>query len=219
MRYPFALLDPEIDQRAIFPALAGAPFVADLSRRNTRLLAFDVSDPHRLQSELEDWMGTHRWGIGGYLENRETLLRNNPQMVSTQRLYHQGLDIIVPCRTPLHAPLDAVVADSGHEPGAGNYGGFVRLAHENPSFETFYSFYGHLARASLPPAGHRLKAGETFAATGDFHENGHWFYHTHLQVITLEGLKQGYDRKGYCAQEDLLHIDQLCPSPLPLLRR
>ena len=219
MRYPFALLDPDIDHRAIFPDLSGSPFVADFSCRNDRLLDIDVADPRAFQKHLDRWMGARQWGIGDYLEDRKTLLRHYPQMVDDNRFYHLGIDIIVPCATPLHAPLDAVVAASGHEPGAGNYGGFVLLAHTGPSFEAFYSFYGHLERASLPDTGRRLNAGEAFAATGDFHENGHWFHHTHLQVITAEGLARGYDRKGYCRRDDLHHINTLCPSPLPLLRR
>ncbi len=219
MRYPFALFDPDIDLAPIFPNLDGAPFVADFSHRNPHLLEIDVSNPHTFQKALEEWMAPHQWGFGDYLENRESLLRDYPQMVDAKRFYHLGIDIIVPCRTRLHAPLSAVVADAGYEAGAGNYGGFVLLVHESPAFETFFSFYGHLSRALLPPTGRRLNAGDIFAATGDFHENGHWFYHTHLQVVTAEGLRQGYDRKGYCAREDLYLIRTLCPSPLALFQR
>jgi hypothetical protein len=94
----------------------------------------------------------------------------------------------------------------------------VLLRHESPWFETFYSLYGHLGRESLPALGSHFAAGETFAAIGDFHENGNWFYHTHLQVITQKGLDQGYLSKGYCVAADLKIIDALCPSPIPLFR-
>jgi hypothetical protein len=139
-------------------------------------------------------------------------------MAADQRFIHLGLDVIVPLGTPLHAPLDATVAESGYESGEGNYGGYVILKHESPHFMTFYSFYGHLRRQSLPPAGSNLPAGAAFAAIGDFHENGNWFHHTHIQVITQKGLDAGYASKGYCCESDLMEMNTLCPSPIPLFR-
>jgi len=161
----------------------------------------------------------HSWGFSPYLERRDTLLADCPQMAAEKRYYHLGLDIIVPMGTPLHAPLDAVVAESGYEAGEGNYGGFVLLLHTGPRFEPFYSFYGHLARKMLPEAGRTLQAGDAFARVGDFHENGNWFHHTHLQVITEKGLAAGYLSKGYCTARDLVSMNDLCPSPIPLFIR
>ena len=94
--------------------------------------------------------GGHRWGVAPYLERRDTLLGDCPQMVAEQRFLHLGLDVIVPLGTPLHAPLDAIVETTGYEAGEGNYGGYVLLRHENPLFETFYSIYGHLCKSKLP---------------------------------------------------------------------
>jgi hypothetical protein len=111
------------------------------------------------------------------------------------------------------------VAESGYESGEGNYGGFVLLAHSSPSFETFYSLYGHLCRDKLPMTGQTFSAGAAFAEIGDFHENGNWFYHTHIQVITAKGLERGYLSQGYCAAADLKEINDLCPSPIPLFKR
>jgi hypothetical protein len=88
--------------------------------------------------------------------------------------------------------------------------------HQSEVFDSFYSFYGHLCKNALPENGRRLKAGEPFAKIGDFHENGNWFYHTHIQVITEQGLELGYISKGYCSKDDLAVIDTFCPSPLSL---
>jgi predicted homoserine dehydrogenase-like protein len=104
----------------------------------------------------------------------------------------------------------------GYEAGEGNYGGYILLMHQSEHFDTFYSFYGHLCRDRLPLAGEEIAAGEAFAEIGDFHENGNWFHHTHIQVITAKGLEQGYMLKGYCSKDDLTTIDELCPSPLSL---
>ena len=168
---------------------------------------------------LDEKMGSqHRWGISPYLEHRETLLSDCPQMVAEKRFFHLGLDVIVPLGTPLHTPLNAKVEQSGYESGEGNYGGYVLLRHESPHFDTFFSLYGHLCKDCLPAVGRSFSAGERFAQIGDFHENGNWFYHTHIQVIPQKGLERGYISKGYCAEADLAQINDLCPSPVPLFK-
>lgn len=220
MYYPFLLYSPAVDHRPVFPDLTGDPYVADLSISSPLLQGLHVRDQQRFQARLEEKMETrHQWGVSPYLERRDTLLGECPQMVAEKRFIHLGLDVIVGLGTPLHAPLEAEVHTSGYESGDGNYGGYVLLKHASPQFETFYSLYGHLARGQLPPAGQHISAGEIFARIGDFQENGNWFHHTHLQVITQKGLDQGYLSKGYCAESDLAEINALCPSPIPLFKR
>ena len=220
MDYPFLLFAEKINLRPIFTTLKGDPFVADLSPESPLLKGLDVRDQRTFQQILEDKMGSdHSWGFAPYLEDRATLLADCPQMVAEKRFIHLGLDIIVDLGTPLHAPLDATVKERGYESGEGNYGGYVLLKHESTNFQTFYSFYGHLCKNRLPGIGSRFAAGEAFAEIGDFHENGNWFYHAHLQVITPQGLDQGYLSKGYCAESDLKEMNGLCPSPIPLFKR
>jgi len=219
MYYPFLLYSRKVDQQPIFKDLKGDPYIADLSSGSTLLDNIDMRDQENFQKILEEKMGpNHSWGVASYLENRASLLSDCPQMAAEKRFIHLGLDIIVPLGTPLHAPLDGVVAESDYESGDGNYGSFVLLRHSSPHFTTFYSLYGHLRRSSLPKNGSTFRAGEPFAEIGDFHENGKWFYHTHLQVITEKGLKHGYLSKGYCSQSDLKEMETLCPSPIPLLK-
>ncbi len=160
----------------------------------------------------------YSWGVSAYLERRETLLGDCPQMMAEKRFIHLGLDVIVDLGAPLFAPLDAIVEASGYEGGEGNYGGYVLLKHKSPFFKTFYSFYGHLCKDGLPAAGKVFPAGAAFAKIGDFYENGNWFYHTHIQVITRKGLERGYLSKGYCNEKDLVQMNDLCPSPIPLFR-
>jgi hypothetical protein len=94
----------------------------------------------------------------------------------------------------------------------------VLLRHEDALFETFFSFYGHLRSDRLPQEGQPFLAGQPFAVIGDFNENGNWFYHTHIQVITTAGLAAGYALKGYCTAADLATINDLCPTPIPLFK-
>lgn len=219
MMYPYLVYDPAVTVHPVFPELTGRPYIADLSHENSVLSEIDERDQRRFQAILETEMGgTHTWGVAGYLERRDTLLRNCPQMVAEKRFFHLGLDVIVPLGTRLCAPLPATVVESGYEAGDGNYGGFVLLEHADPRFDTFYTFYGHLCKNSLPGSGQAVAAGDPFAAIGDFHENGNWFHHTHFQIITRRGYENGYLSKGYCSERDLAEMDALCPSPLPLFR-
>lgn len=217
MKYPYLFYSGAIKHMPVFKDLKDAPFVVDMSSTSELLKGIDVRDQLSFQKILEDTMqGAYHWGVSSYLENRKVLLSDCPQMVEEQRFFHLGLDIIVDLATPLHAPLDSTVKETGYEPGDGNYGGYALLMHQSDHFDTFYSLYGHLCRDRLPVAGKKIAAGEAFAEIGDFHENGNWFYHTHIQVITVKGLKQGYISKGYCSKDDLAIIDDLCPSPLSL---
>ena len=219
MHYPFLLYSRKVKHQPLFQDLQGDPFIVDLSGGSRLFGTVDMRDQREFQRILEDKMGTEQsWGVAAYLENRARLLADCPQMVAEQRFIHLGLDIIVPLGTPLYAPLNSIVVESGYESGEGNYGGFVLLRHDSPLFQSFYSFYGHLHRNSLPEADKTLAAGDPFAEIGDFHENGNWFYHTHLQVITAKALDLGYIAKGYCNERDLVEMEALCPSPIPLFK-
>jgi murein DD-endopeptidase MepM/ murein hydrolase activator NlpD len=217
MYYPFLIYSPDVKLRPVFTGLRGAPFIADLSTHSPLLEGMDVRDQEKLQRVLEEKMGSEfSWGVSPYLERRDTLLSDCPQMAADERFIHLGMDVIVGMGRPLHAPLDAMVVESGYESGEGNYGGYVLLKHESPIFETFYSFFGHLCKSRLPAPGKPVAAGTPFAEIGDFHENGHWFHHTHIQVITEKGLEAGYLSKGYCSERDLGIMNELCPSPIPI---
>ena len=219
MQYPYVAYSEKVDIQPVFKGLSGDPFVVDLSVGSQVFHEVDILDQHAFQAWLEVKMqGQFTWGLASYLEDRQTILSQYPQMREEERYFHLGLDIIVDLDTPLHAPLDAVVQESYYEEGEGNYGGNVLLRHDSPYFETFYSIYGHLNKERLPEAGAKFKAGEVFARIGDFHENGNWFYHTHLQIITQKGYDEGWVSKGYCAAKDLAIMDSICPSPLSLFR-
>jgi len=219
MFYPYLLYSEKIRLCPVFPDLTGDPYVADLSPASRLLKGVDPRDQKGLQRILEDEMGSDfSWGLSPYLERRDTLLGDCSQMVEEQRFIHLGLDVIVGLGTPLYAPLDGTVAECGYEAGEGNYGGYVLLKHESRHFEPFYSFYGHLCRDPLPAKGATINAGANFAKIGDFHENGNWFYHTHIQVITQKGLDRGYLSKGYCNENDMAEMNHICPSPIPIFK-
>lgn len=219
MRYPYVAYSDTIEIQPLFCGLTKDPLVVDMSAGSPLYDEVDVMDQQAFQAWLDTAMKDRfTWGVASYLEDRRTILSHYPQMRKEERYFHLGLDIIVDLGTPLHAPLDSVVQESAYEEGEGNYGGNVLLRHESPWFETFYSLYGHLNREKLPRPGTKFTAGEVFAWIGNFHENGNWFYHTHLQVITQKGLDQGWRSKGYCSAGDLVIMDKISPSPLSLFR-
>lgn len=217
--YPFNLLEEKL-----FPVFnnktSGLPLYVDLSKNNKNV---DEICNHQTQVEFNKYMldelkkNSKTWAVSGYLEDRTTLLKKYPQMVSENRVYHLGLDITVPLRSELFAPVAGKVVISEYEEGDGNYGGMVVLEH-NIGGLIFYSLYGHLNKNELPTINKIIQKGEKFAKIGDFNENGNWFHHTHLQVLTERGFKEGWVHKGYCSDKDLANIDKYCPNPIFLLK-
>lgn len=154
------------------------------------------------------------WGIGGYLERRDGVLKNT-HIGNQKRFYHLGVDIAFPAGTPVFSPLDGEIYKAGYSPEWGDYGNYLSTYHELNGIP-FYLFYGHLKEGSMKTSG-SVKAGETIAALGDFEENGQWFHHIHLQICMLPW-ENGTTPDGYC-KEDLVDSYRLLnPNPLLLIR-
>jgi hypothetical protein len=77
--------------------------------------------------------------------------------------------------------------------------------------------FGHLNPATFPSVGVNLRKGEEFAKFGDMEQNGNWFYHTHLQILTQIAYDKGWRTKGYCKESEILIIDEYCPNPFNYL--
>ena len=151
------------------------------------------------------------WSISGYLENRASILSDYPQMIEEERIYHLGIDINLPRGTKLYAPCESEIVLSRYESGDGNYGGMTILKIQND--EIYYMLFGHLNPDNLPNEGYKLKKGELFATLGEMSQNGNWFYHTHLQILTQTAYDEGWYNKGYCTKGELSKIANFCPNP------
>ena len=160
---------------------------------------------------------SHQWGIGKYMEERKTFLRNCTNIIEEKRYYHLGLDIVVPYNTPMFSPLDAEVYKTGKETTVGNYGGYIILKHDINDV-VFYSFYGHLKTPHLFNLGDKIKAGQTFAHIGQESDSGGWFCHVHLQILTQEAIDTGYTDWGYISPELLPKLETYFPSPYFLFK-
>jgi len=220
MHYPLNLL---ATNQKIYPLfgnqLKGEPHVFDFSSSNENIENYDTENFQNFQNAVFDELkrNSKTWGIGKYLEERATLLRNYQQITKEQRFFHLGLDVICEENSSLYAPIDSRVEMAGKEEGVGNYGGYIMLKHSINN-GTFYSFYGHLNSNHLVKEGQNLMAGEIFGKLGIGSDSGGWFTHTHLQIITEDAFNQGLFLKGYIDKNNLENVENLFPSPYFLFR-
>ncbi len=199
--------------------LKGSPHIFDFSSNNPETWNYDPTNFHKFQKMVFDELhasGCH-WGIGKYLEDRKSILRDYPNIIEEERFYHLGLDIIVPFNTEMFAPLDAEVYKTGKETEIGNYGGYVMLKHQVNDVN-FYSFYGHIKTPHLVEPGDKLKAGQLFAKIGKESDSGGWFCHTHLQILTQKAVDEGLVNWGYTSPNFMHKVDSYFPSPYPLFK-
>ncbi|MCL1936443.1 MAG: hypothetical protein FWF57_08755 [Defluviitaleaceae bacterium] len=185
---------------------------------------FDDITQKQWQKELEKIhkQSNVKWSYSEYLENRESGLIKYPQMAASKRFFHLGIDINAPVYTKLYAPHDSEVVISTFESGIGNYGGLcvlkskteIKKENINKKDEYIYILFGHLDNDNLPNIYTKLKKGDYFARFGDFHQNGNWFYHVHIQILTQKAFDNGWINKGYCSKKEIECLDQYCPNPM-----
>jgi len=223
--YPLCLIGKEI-----FPVLgrelSGRPmyFPLDDSSDVLRVEKTTKDGQKELQTAIENMMAENdaTWAISGYPEKRAQLADYTDE-VRENRPWHIGVDVSAPAGTKLYAPLDSVVVIAEVDvckdgvPGyKGGYGGYVVLKHDVDDC-VFYTVYGHLNFEKLPKIGTTLSAGDCFGEMGNMNQNGNWFYHVHMQVLTQCGFDEGWAQKGLCSEEQIAIIHELCPNPLFLI--
>lgn len=218
MFYPLAL---QQGQPKIFPlfgdALKGRPYILDLSPAHAKPGTYATTDYQTFQKQIFEKLDQHQasWAIGKYLEDRSGLLHDYPDMIDEGRIYHAGLDIIVPPQLPLFAPIAGEVYETIVDEGLGSYGGIVVLRHQLGTL-IFYSLYGHLNTDFDVKVGQAMQPGDLLGRIGEDRDSGGWFTHTHLQILTEKAVNQGWLLKGYVTEKDLPRIESLFPTPYPL---
>ena len=90
--------------------------------------------------------------------------------------FHSGLDLVVPCGTPIHASGDGVVSFAGWNGGLGNY---VEINHTVLS-----TGYGHQERVAVH-AGQVVKQGDVIGYVGSTGKSTGC--HVHFQAINNQG--------------------------------
>lgn len=202
----------------IFPLfgdlLKGQPYVFDFSSKNPKNLEYNLNDFQEFNDAIFNELkhSEKKWGIGKYLEERRNILRGSINIINEKRIYHLGLDIIVPYNSVVFCPLDGYVYKLGKETQKGNYGGYLILKHKIKN-EIFYSLYGHLKTPHKVQLGQKILAGQELALIGKESDSGGWFCHLHLQVLTQKAMNEGYSEWGYIPKLLLSKVGEYFPNP------
>jgi len=158
------------------------------------------------------------WGEARPIYTGKAFGNNSGDPLAPSRTHHLGVDINVPAATAVHAPLEGVVWAAADAEYHLDYGGYVILEHNLPNGVTFYSLYGHLAPNSLKHLTHgtKVQAGTQIGEIGGYEENGGWWPHLHLQLLTETPPANGTP-PGACERQLWNTAKSLYPNPAPLL--
>ena len=208
----------KLDKFDVYPLfgdlLKGEPYVFDFSSKNPKTLNYNLDNFQEFNENIFNELKNSgkKWGIGEYLEERKNILRGSINIINEKRIYHLGLDIIVPYNSVVFCPLDGYVHKLGKENQKGNYGGYLILKHQVNN-HTFYSLYGHLKTPHKVQLGEKILAGQELALIGKESDSGGWFCHLHLQIITQKALTKGYSEWGYISEKLLPKVGEYFPDP------
>jgi 4-aminobutyrate aminotransferase-like enzyme/Ser/Thr protein kinase RdoA (MazF antagonist) len=132
--------------------------------------------------------GEKRVGVNGYDEARifytsSAFAGKTP--LDEARTVHLGVDLTLPPGSPVHAPIAGAVHGFEDARATLDYGPVIVLRHDADGIP-FYTLYGHLSRASLAGlrVGQPIAAGQRIGWVGAPPENGDWWPHVHVQLIT-----------------------------------
>ncbi len=191
----------------------------DLSKNNIDLVQVDMNDERQFTDFVFNQLkeANAAVGCGGYGEERSLYSRSDLFSDDEPRTFHLGIDIWAPARTPVYAPLDAIVHSVDNRAYHGDYGPVIILEHQLGD-QKLFSLYGHLSVDSLDSkvVGQEIKKGEQFAWLGAYKENFHWPPHLHFQLMwDMQGHVGDYP--GVCKASEKEGYLTNCPDPENLL--
>jgi murein DD-endopeptidase MepM/ murein hydrolase activator NlpD len=166
----------------LFPGLGGEWHKVDLAAEYAKrpdLDMWSIPDQLRLLDSLVPGAGHYTYG--GFGEDRTKLWNNFGYPVPT---LHLGVDFNnLPPGQPVASLSDGVVVDMWeHEAKFDGWGG--RVVVRDP--QGVHYMYGHLQPSSLPHPESIVGKGQIVGLIGGPTENGGWFPHLHLQIMTEE---------------------------------
>ena len=215
---------------AIIAALALMPtaplFLPDVGTRPTLALLTNGEHPDMpafSDPAFDAWFAAQGvdYGIGTYGEDRSVYRTAQfaDQASPERRTRHLGIDIFAPAGTPLYAPLGGTVRHVAYNADPLDYGNTLILEHVADGLP-FFTLYGHLAASltGLLHEGMQVAPGQLIAHLGDWHENGGWAPHVHMQIMTdmLEQASGNFFGVGHNSLWDVWA--SICPDPNLILR-
>ena len=208
---------PVAAQREVERFFASAQFdpapIVDIDLSNAPVLDWSV-----------DKVGTSQLpsdgiAIGRYREDRAVYDADDfATPFGERRTLHLAIDVFVPARSSVHAPLDAIVRAADIRGDRGDYGGVIILEHVTPVGVAFWLLIGHLSHACIADlkVGQNVARGEVVGVVGMKHENGGWPPHLHAQLYT-DLLGKTTDIAGVARRSELDVRESISPNPAPLL--
>ncbi len=155
-----------------------------------------------------------KYSSGGFLEDRSNLWKEHYNK-SKKLFIHLGTDYIVPAGTKVALTENAVLRGIIYDYSWGGWGKMVLFSLRNDSL---YLLYGHLKKLPKLKIGQKYKADKIIGVVGKPKENGGWFPHLHVQLMTKKFLilnKNDYSKiDGYATKYSKLLKEVLNPEKI-----
>ncbi|GAB2175353.1 aminotransferase class III-fold pyridoxal phosphate-dependent enzyme [Dongia sp. agr-C8] len=166
-----------------------------------------------LQAALAGVGGT---AVGRYGEDRSIY---DADTGSERRTVHHAIDVYAPAGTPVLAPLPGRIAMIGNDTSLDGFGGIVVLEHEQGTPHRFWTFYGHLAPASLADKaiGAPVEQGAALGVLGTPQENRNWPPHVHMQLMTALCFDRAESIIGLSLRSEWDLWESIFPNPNGIL--
>ncbi len=191
----------------IFPELNNKRWLNVNLNEESKKTKADLSDPNICKKWINELHVKNNvdFSYGGFLEDRSNIWRNQYNK-KTGAFIHLGVDFNVPEGTKVALPKKAVVEHIMIDKDQnGGWGGRVIFKIEG---EENYILFGHLNKNISLKKGDVVEAGEIFAEVGRIDENGGWFPHLHVQMMSdefMELFKENLAKiDGYAKEKDLI---------------
>jgi hypothetical protein len=156
--------------------------------------------------------------FGGYGEERVNLWKGFEQ---SKKMIHLGIDINnLRVGTPVTVPCDCTVYHTFRDRSESNgWGGRIIFRMREEYKGAAYLLYGHLDH-NLPEIGREFRKGEVVGRIGSSEENGNWFIHIHVQLLT-EKMISMYSNldliDGYLLDSDSFTMNEVSVDPTDLV--
>ncbi len=154
---------------------------------------------------------------GGWLENRSFLWKGS-YLEKTGNFIHLGVDFNVPSGTKIYANHEMKIVHIENDYPLKHGWGQMLIGYVEKL--DICILYGHLSPENSYRKNGIIKAGEVIGVVGTKSENGFWFPHLHVQVITKEYFDivdsanawEGFD--GYGHINDLEKNSKIFKDPM-----